>query len=92
MATALSLPVDFLGVQSPNQIRDLINNSFCFVQHSIVAENGDAEGTPVAILEATAAGLPVVSTRHAGIKGSCNTRGRQGFWLTKKMWMPWLKL
>ncbi|SDL61597.1 Glycosyltransferase involved in cell wall bisynthesis [Catalinimonas alkaloidigena] len=39
----------------------------CFVQHSIVAPNGDSEGTPVGILEASAAGLPVVATRHAGI-------------------------
>ena len=30
--------------------------------------DGDSEGTPVAILEAGAAGLPVVATRHAGIK------------------------
>src|SRR5438132_3366189 len=39
----------------------------CFVQHSIVAPSGDSEGTPVSILEAGATGLPVVSTRHAGI-------------------------
>ena len=38
-----------------------------FVQHSMTAPGGDSEGTPVAILEASAAGLPVVSTRHAGI-------------------------
>ena len=39
-----------------------------FVQHSVVAANGDSEGTPVTILEASSSGLPVVSTRHAGIK------------------------
>ena len=32
-----------------------------------MASDGDAEGCPVVVLEAQVAGLPVVSTRHAGI-------------------------
>jgi glycosyltransferase involved in cell wall biosynthesis len=38
------------------------------VQHSVRTSYGDSEGTPVAILEAGATGIPVVATRHAGIK------------------------
>ncbi len=34
---------------------------------SVVSSTGDEEGTPVAIMEAMASGLPVVSTRHSGI-------------------------
>lgn len=54
------------GLERPKIIEEL-QSSFLFVQHSIVAHNGDSEGTPVGIIEAMAAGLPVVATRHAGI-------------------------
>jgi len=57
----------FLGVISPDEYREILCESLGFVQHSIIAENGDTEGTPLAILEASAAGLPVISTFHAGI-------------------------
>lgn len=57
----------FLGTQSRAQIISLFSASLAFVQHSVTAETGDSEGTPVAILEASAAGLPVIATRHAGI-------------------------
>lgn len=59
--------VHFIGKITPNKHRELLGESILFVQHSKIAENGDSEGTPVAILEASAAGLPVVSTLHAGI-------------------------
>ena len=59
--------VIFKGRITPKEHQDLLQDSFMFVQHSRLAKNGDSEGTPVAILEASAAGLPVVSTKHAGI-------------------------
>ncbi len=59
--------VSFLGIQSRPQIMKIFSTSLAFVQHSVTAENGDSEGTPVAVLEASAAGLPVIATRHAGI-------------------------
>ncbi|WP_162417428.1 glycosyltransferase [Cyclobacterium roseum] len=59
--------VDFAGVLSPNEIAFEMGISFCFIQHSKTASNGNREGTPVAILEAMASGIPIVSTFHAGI-------------------------
>lgn len=55
------------GVLTPEQFRAHLKDAIAFVQHSITAANGDMEGTPVAVMEASAAGLPVISTRHAGI-------------------------
>lgn len=59
--------VDFVGGISKETQKKLLSESSIFVQHSVTAKNGDKEGTPVAILEASAAGSPVVSTYHAGI-------------------------
>lgn len=59
--------VTFSGVLAPSEIATLFKNTLAFVQHSVIASGGDQEGTPVAILEAGAAGLPVIATRHAGI-------------------------
>jgi glycosyltransferase involved in cell wall biosynthesis len=59
--------VSFPGVLTPEEFRKEILSARAFVQHSIRAESGDCEGTPVAILEASGSGLPVISTKHAGI-------------------------
>jgi len=59
--------VRFAGALSHDKIGQLMEESFCFLQHSLTADDGDSEGTPVAILEAGAASLPVVATRHGGI-------------------------
>ena len=59
--------VQLLGLQPPERIVQLMRQSRCLLQPSRVASDGDAEGCPVAVLEAQVAGLPVVSTRHAGI-------------------------
>ncbi|WP_417289538.1 glycosyltransferase [Corallibacter sp.] len=63
----LEQQVQFLGVVTPQRYQELLEESLAFVQHSITANNGDMEGTPLAVLEASVAGLPVIATNHAGI-------------------------
>lgn len=76
-ALGLEQRVHLPGVLRPEAIADLFRNSRGFVQHSVVADNGDSEGTPLAVLEAMASGVPVVATAHAGI-ADVVTHGEQG--------------
>lgn len=64
----ISDSVEFTGVRNSDEIAEMMKSSLAFVQHSITASNGDMEGTPLGILEASASGLPVISTLHGGIK------------------------
>lgn len=59
--------VEFCGTRSSDEVSGLMANALAYVQHSVIPEDGDSEGMPVAVMEAGAAGIPVVSTRHAGI-------------------------
>ena len=69
LVTALKLndSIEFRGVLSPLEIKAILEGSLAFVQHSVIADNGDSEGTPLSVLEAQAAALPVIATFHAGI-------------------------
>lgn len=77
-ALGLNNAVTFLGHQPHDAIAAEMRSARCFVQHSLIAANGDSEGTPNSILEAGASGLPVISTRHAGIPDVV-IEGRTGF-------------
>ena len=66
-ALGLQGRVCFFGVCRQKRVAELMREVRCFVQHSLVAPDGDSEGNPVAVMEAQLSGLPVVATRHAGI-------------------------
>ena len=59
--------VSFKGAADSPSIPRLLGQYDAFVLASRTARDGDTEGIPVTILEAQAAGLPVVATHHAGI-------------------------
>ena len=54
-------------VYASREHKKYLRNADVFVHPSVTDVNGDKEGIPGTIVEAMAAGLPVISTYHAGI-------------------------
>lgn len=67
IAYGLEGRVELAGDLDRSEARELMAQSDVFVQPSFTAPDGDEETTPIALIEAMAAGLPVLATRHAGI-------------------------
>ncbi|NGX87669.1 glycosyltransferase [Rahnella sp. Lac-M11] len=59
--------IAFLGAQTQETVSEYLNNSDVFLLPSVTASDGDMEGIPVALMEAMAIGIPVISTFHSGI-------------------------
>jgi colanic acid/amylovoran biosynthesis glycosyltransferase len=58
--------VKFVGFLSQDDLQELLSMAHIFL-HPSETVSGDVEGVPNAMLEAMAAGVPVVATRHGGI-------------------------
>ena len=63
----LGTRVQLLGNQSQDRIREELDRCDVMVLPSVVTGRGMMDGIPVALMEAMATGLPVVSTRVSGI-------------------------
>jgi len=72
--------VTFRGVAAFCDIPGILREYDAFVLPSRTASDGDKEGIPITILEAQAAGLPVVATLHAGIPEAIPPSNRE--WLS----------
>jgi colanic acid/amylovoran biosynthesis glycosyltransferase len=67
LAAGLRGSVTFHGGQPHDFVLRMMSRCDCLALPSVTAANGDQEGIPVTLMEAMAAGLPVVSTYHSGI-------------------------
>ncbi len=59
--------LEFVGAEAPSAVAARLKEADIFVLACKVAENGDLDGIPISLMEAMAAGVPVVSTRLSGI-------------------------
>jgi glycosyltransferase involved in cell wall biosynthesis len=59
--------LEISGALQQDEIRHLLSMADVFVLPCIPAPDGDVDGIPVSLMEAMAAGCPVVSTRVSGI-------------------------
>lgn len=88
-ALGIEAAVEFRGAVGHDEVAEAMGGARCFVQHSVRPKlgpgAGDSEGTPLSVLEAGASGLPVVSTRHAGIPEAV-LDGKSGFLVDERDW------
>lgn len=59
--------IHFAGPRTQDEVAATLHDSDILLAPSVTAADGDVEGVPVVLMEAMAAGLPVISTRHAAI-------------------------
>jgi glycosyltransferase involved in cell wall biosynthesis len=63
----LAREIELLGPRSQEEIARLLPAAHCYVQPSIITQDGKMEGIPVSIMEAMACNLPVAASDISGI-------------------------
>ena len=66
-ALRLGEHVRLLGAKKQEEVRALLHHAGIFALPCVVTPSGDRDGIPVALMEAMASGLPVISTRVSGV-------------------------
>lgn len=59
--------IELSGFKPSHEVKALLEQADVFLLPSVTGVDGDMEGIPVALMEAMAVGIPVVSTVHSGI-------------------------
>ncbi|SAH42357.1 glycosyltransferase [Enterobacter ludwigii] len=59
--------VEMPGFKPSHEVKAMLDEADVFLLPSVTGADGDMEGIPVALMEAMAVGIPVVSTLHSGI-------------------------
>ncbi|MES1210407.1 MAG: glycosyltransferase family 4 protein, partial [Pseudomonadota bacterium] len=76
LAQRLNVPLRLPGFVPRGEVASWMRAADVYAQPSRRLENGRTEGTPVATLEALAAGLPVVATRTGGLTAAARPGDR----------------
>lgn len=63
----LAAHVELLGARPQVEVRELLYAATAFVLPCVIAADGNRDGIPVALMEAMAAGTPVISSKVSGI-------------------------
>lgn len=79
----LSANVELLGWLDQDQLRAEFAKAHAFLHPSELTESSDQEGVPNSMLEAMAAGLPVIATEHGGIPEAVDS-GKDGVLVPEK--------
>ena len=75
--------VELLGWRTQDEVEKLMAESDIFIAPSVTGTDGDREGTPTVLIEASARCMPIVSTIHAGIPEVVQD-GKSGFLVPEK--------
>ncbi|MBD2056983.1 glycosyltransferase [Oculatella sp. FACHB-28] len=70
--------VKLLGWKQQQDLIELLDQSHILLAPSVTSHDGNQEGIPVALMEAMARGLPVISSLHSGIPELIEN-GKSGF-------------